>query len=125
VRVNAYAHMLNVNPNDVVLLNDAAWLLATSPNANVRNGDTAVKLAGKAAELTGGQEPTILSTLAAAYAEAGRFSDAVKTASAAADLALRLGKRPLAESIAAKIPLYKAGSPYHEPPFVPAATLPY
>ena len=67
-------------PNDVSLLNDTAWILATSPHTSVRNGPEAVALAERAWTLCGGREPAILGTLAAAYAEAGRFPEAVATA---------------------------------------------
>ena len=69
---------LRSRPNDLALLNDAAWTLATNPNASLRNGAEAVELAQRAVKLSGGQDPAILATLAAAYAEAGRFSDAVQ-----------------------------------------------
>ena len=54
----------------------------------------------------------MLGTLAAAYAEAGRFSQAVKTARRAADLATRQKKTDLAKSMQAKIKLYEAGKPF-------------
>ena len=121
-------------PDEIVLLNNTAWLLATSPDASLRNGVEAVGYARRAAQLTRGQEPVILGTLAAAYAEEGQFSDAVETAhgrepchttdARAVDLAAQQNRRTLAESIAAKIPLYQAGTPYHEPPASPAAIRP-
>ena len=80
VRLSMYSQMLRMCPNDVVLVNDAAWLLATSREPAARNGKDAVALARRAVELTGGQEPTIFSTLAAAYAEDGQFAEATETA---------------------------------------------
>ena len=59
-------------------LNNLAWLLATCPDDNVRNGRRAVTLAEKAVELTERKNATYLDTLAAAYAEARRFDDAVR-----------------------------------------------
>ena len=61
-------------------LRDVAWLLATNPNASFRNGAEAVALAKRAVELSGGSEPMFLDTVAAAYAEAGRFPEALRTA---------------------------------------------
>ena len=78
---------LRANPDDVAGLNNVAWWLATNPNASIRNGPEAVELAQRAVRLSGGRQPAILSTLAAAYAEAGRFSEAVETAQQALDLA--------------------------------------
>ena len=64
--------------------------------------------------------------MAAAYAEAGRFSEAVQTAHKAVDLATQQNKQPLAESIKAKIPLYEAGTPFREkqPPAPPDSAQP-
>ena len=97
-------------------MNDTAWLLATNPNASVRNGAEAVELAQRAIELSSGQEPAILGTLAAAYAEAGRFAEAVQTARKALELATQQNKPALAESIRAKIRLYEAGKPFRQSP---------
>ena len=72
-------------PTDIALLNDTAWMLAVNRNASVRNGAEAVKLAQRAAELSGGRQPQILDTLAAAYAESGRSSAALETAQRARD----------------------------------------
>ena len=108
--------MLREHPDDVALLNDTAWMLATNPNASIRNGAEAVELAQRAVQLSDNREPAILNTLAAAYAEAGRFSEALETARKAANLAARQNNRPLAESIKAKIPLYDAGTPFREMP---------
>ena len=96
-------------------LNQLAWVLATCPEASVRNGAEAVELAQRAVRLSGGREPAILGTLAAAYAEAGRFPEAVQTARKALELATQQNKQALAESIKAKIPLYEAGTPFREP----------
>ncbi len=89
--------------------------MATNPNASARNGVEAVEYAQRAEKLSGGREPAILGTLAAAYAEAGRFPDAVRTARNALKLALQQNNSTLAESIKAKIPLYEVGTPFHEP----------
>ncbi len=71
---------LRARPDDVASLNDTARLLATNPNASIRNGPQAVEFAERAAQLSDRRDPTILDTLAAAYAEAGRFPEAVETA---------------------------------------------
>ena len=103
-----------MTPNDVGLLNDTAWLLATNPNASVRNGTEAVELAQRAEQLSASREAAVLGTLAAAYAEAGRFPEAVQTAHKALERAAQQNKPRLAESLRAKIGLYESGTPYRE-----------
>jgi tetratricopeptide (TPR) repeat protein len=105
---------LQANPNDLVLLNDTAWALATNPNASLRNGAEAVEFAQRAEKLSSGHDPAILATLAAAYAEARRFFDAVQTARKAADLAAQQDKPTLLESLKTQIPLYEAKTPFHQ-----------
>ncbi len=106
--------LLRSRPNDATLLNDTAWALATNPNASFRNGKEAVELAQRAVKLSAGQEPAILGTLAAAYAETGRFSEAVKTARTAQKLAAQQKQQTLADTLLAKIALYEAGKPYRQ-----------
>jgi hypothetical protein len=52
-------------------MNNIAWLLATSPEAKLRDGKEAVAVATKAMQIAGGNDPALLDTVAAAYAEAG------------------------------------------------------
>ena len=74
--------------------NNLAWLLATHPSAEFRNGAEAVPLAERACQLTGGTNLAMLATLAAAYAEAGRFPEAVSTQQKVCDLAAAQGPAP-------------------------------
>lgn len=75
-----YRRGLEIAPRSVAVLNALAWVLATNPNVAVRNGREAVALAEKASQLSDGKNPVVLRTLAASYAESGRFSEAVVTA---------------------------------------------
>jgi tetratricopeptide (TPR) repeat protein len=68
----------HLQPKDPTTLNDLAWLLATAPNARLRNGRRAVAFAQKSCALTNWNNPYSIDTLAAAYAAAGDFSQAVK-----------------------------------------------
>jgi protein O-mannosyl-transferase len=95
-------------PNYATALQQAAWVLATSPESSLRNGTEAVKLALRAAQLSGGNDPVILDTLAAAYAEEGRFTDAALTARKALTLAEKGNQRLLTEALKARIALYMA-----------------
>ena len=95
-------------------MNNLAWILATHEKAEVRNGTEAVSLATRACVLTGYKEAQVVGTLAAAYAEAGRFAEAVQTAQQTCELALAAGKTDLADKARARLKLYQAGKPYHE-----------
>jgi tetratricopeptide (TPR) repeat protein len=106
--------VLRAQPDDVGVLAQAGWALATCEAASVRNGAEAVALAGRAARLTGGREPSVLDALAAAYAEAGRFPDAVRTAERALDLARQQGDAALAVAIDARLASYRSGAPSRE-----------
>ncbi len=108
------SELVRLQPDNVMGLNQLARALATSGEASLRDGRRAVELAQRAARLTGNRDPDILDTLAAAYAEAGRFSEAVQTARQAVELAAQQDKQPLAKSIKARLPLYESQTPYHE-----------
>jgi Flp pilus assembly protein TadD len=101
-------------------LNNLAWLLATSSETRIRDGARAVELAERAVHLERGDHPIIIATLAAAYAEAGRFPDAVKTARRALDLAFGSRNTDLADAIKAQLELYEASIPSREAPNAPA-----
>jgi protein O-mannosyl-transferase len=111
-----YNKALEKSPQSVNTLNNFAWLLATSPEARLRNGPRAAELAERADRLTAGNNPVVIATLAAAYAEVGRFPEAVKTAQRALDLAIASGNHALADAINAQIELYQSGSPSREKP---------
>ncbi len=100
-----------------------ALVLATFSETRVRNGTKAVELAERADHLTGNSNPSISATLAAAYAEAGQFSNAITNAKRALQLATDQGNTALAEAIRAQITLYQAGLPYryNSQPSVPAS----
>jgi tetratricopeptide (TPR) repeat protein len=110
-----YRAALRLDPNLSGALNNLAWTLATSHDSALRNGPEAVRLAERACALTHDGEPSFMGTLAAAYAEAGRFPEAVDTAEKAEQLATTSGSAKLAESIRELLDLYRAGKPYHEP----------
>ena len=95
-------------------LNNLAWILAANPDATVSNGAEAVKLAERACQLTDYKEPLLVGTLAAAYAEAGRFPEAVSAAGKARALALAAGQKEIAQRNQELLELYQAGHAYHE-----------
>ena len=106
---------LKLQPDSVQALNNLAWVLATEPRPDVRDGAEAVKLALRACELTLYQEPVVLGTLDAAYAEAGQSEKAAEAARQTIELAQARGKTDLADKARARLRLYQARQPFREP----------
>ena len=108
--VRDYDHGLRLRPKDVGILNNLAWVLATAPEPEVRDGKRAVLLANEACKLTEFKQDYILSTLAAAYAETGDFPNALKWS----DKAIELGSKQHIEDLKKESVSYKAGKPWRE-----------
>ena len=89
--------MLEDYPRFSMPLNNLAWLLATASDARLRNGAEAVELAERACAVTQYRRTVFVGTLAAAYAEAGRFEEAIATAERACKLAAGARGKRLAE----------------------------
>jgi Flp pilus assembly protein TadD len=113
--VQAYRSALALQPDSPEVLNNLAWILATCPQADLRDGAEAVRLAGRACELTRFERALMVGTLAAAYAQAGRFDDAVAAAQKARDLALASNQRELADRNQRLLEVYQSHQAYHEP----------
>jgi arylsulfatase A-like enzyme len=109
-----YAEALRLEPNLPLTMNNLAWIRATSEYPELRNGPEAVRLGERASELSGHRDVNFLDTLAAAYAEAGRFAEAAQTARQAQALATEQNMKKLADSIQARIRLYEAHKPFRE-----------
>jgi Flp pilus assembly protein TadD len=109
-----YRQALRLKPNWPLPLSRLAWTLATCRDANIRNGGEAVQLGERLGQATGYQQAESLDILAAAYAEAGRFSDAIRSAEQALALANTARQTNLAPRIRERLDLYQAGHPYHE-----------
>jgi tetratricopeptide (TPR) repeat protein len=105
---------IELKPDWVDALNNLAWTLATDGKASIRDGPEAVRFARRAAEIAGNNDPITLDTLAAAYAEADQFSQAVEFSEKARRLALSSGQTNLAAQIQLRLELYRNGRPYHE-----------
>jgi tetratricopeptide (TPR) repeat protein len=85
-----------------------AWILATDPDPGIRNGAEAVRLAQAASAATGDKTPQSLDVLAAAYAEAGRFDDAVRTAERVLALANDSAPAEARQAAEARLALYRS-----------------
>lgn len=107
-----YEAALRLRPGWPDASNDLAWLLATSADPKVRDGKRAVDLAEFACKESDRKLPPFLDTLACAYAEAGRFDEAAKTAEEAAALLKSAGRADAARDIEARAELFRQKKPY-------------
>ena len=103
------------SPEHPVLLFHLSWLLATTPDANARDGPEAVALSERLRAITGGQNPQALDALAAAYAEMGRFEAAAQTGEQASRLASESGNTDFARQIDERLELYRSHRAYRSP----------
>jgi len=106
-----FRESLRIKPDSPSVLNAAASILVKHPSLKMQDPAEAVRLAERAAELTNLKKPTVLSTLAAAYAAAGQFDKAVKTAQLALDIARTARNDELADQILQQLQSYKQGKP--------------
>jgi tetratricopeptide (TPR) repeat protein len=104
---------LQINPRQPEIENTLAWVLATASPAALRDGRRAVELAEQANQTASGENPLFLRTLAAAYAEAGRFDDAVRIAQKARELAQAAGQSGLVEQLNGELKFYLVKLPFH------------
>jgi tetratricopeptide (TPR) repeat protein len=111
-----YEKALALAPEDPHSRNNVAWVLATASDASIRDGTRAVGFAQEAVQLSGGREPRFLRTLAAAYAESGRFSEALAVAQQAAAVATMQGKTDVANRLEKDLVLYRGRLPLRENP---------
>jgi len=107
---------LDGEPNRVPVLVLAASLMATSPEAALRNGPEAITLAERARELTESKDVSALDTLAAAYAEAGRFSQAIEASQQALSLTQAQSDQAFARRVKAHLAKFQAYKPLRDPP---------
>jgi Flp pilus assembly protein TadD len=110
-----YQRALDLQPTNCAVLNNLAWVLATCDDSRARDGARAVTLAQQACRLTGFAEPQLVGTLAAAYAEAGRFPEAVAAAEQAKTLATAAHRPDLAQRNEELLQSYRQGKAYHAP----------
>ena len=106
-----YQKAIELQPQFIPAQISLAWMLATWPEPLVRNGGKAVALAEQADRFSKDKDPLVLRTLAAAYAEAGRFPEAVLTAKQALALAMTQSNTRLTKALQTEIGLYQTNSP--------------
>ncbi|MGD1083255.1 MAG: tetratricopeptide repeat protein [Verrucomicrobiota bacterium] len=114
--MGAWQQALEIKPDQLHVLNNLAWLLATTPDASLRDGARAVALAAQADQLSGGGNPMILHTLAAARAETGDYALAATTAQRGLELAVAQKNDALAATLQKEVQLYETRKPVREAP---------
>lgn len=112
IRVNR--EILERDPNDITALNALAWTLSVSRTDELRDGKAALTLAERAYKLTRGQDLAVLDTLAAAYAENGRFDKAAGVLNEAFKIARTTQSKSVASAIERQIELYRQHKPQRE-----------
>jgi protein O-mannosyl-transferase len=112
--IDCWQQTLEIQPDLTNIRNNLAWLLATTPEASLRNGAKATAEAEQANRTSGGADPGILRTLAAAYAEAGRYGDATATARRGLEFAVSQKNDSLTAKLRQEIKLYESGTPMRD-----------
>ncbi len=113
--VEEWQKVLAIQPDNGNAMSNLAWVFATSPDDSLRDGAQAVQLAERALRISGGRIPVIFRTLAAAYAENGRFSEAIQTAQRGIELANSQSNAGLAAELQANIDRYQDEKPLRDP----------
>jgi cytochrome c-type biogenesis protein CcmH/NrfG len=123
--VEEWQKVLLVDPDNGNAMSNLAWVFATSPDQSIRNGAKAVQLAEEAVRISGGRIAILFRTLAAAYAESGRFSDAIETAQRGIELANSQGNSSLVTELQGAIALYQEHQPLRDPSLTNASSSSY
>ena len=120
--IKEYNVALEIQPDYVQACNNLAWILASNSDASLRNGPRAVTLAERAEQLSRGENPVVLGTLAVAYANVGNFTRAIVTAQRALGASLVNSNSLFAAALRGQISLYQAGTPFRETPPTPQSS---
>ena len=106
--IQQFEQAIQLQSDYVEALNNLAYVLATSQNALLRNTTRAIALSEQANHLTGGGNPIVLGTLATAYAEAGRYREALETVTRAVQLPATKSNLALISAFESQLKLYRA-----------------
>jgi protein O-mannosyl-transferase len=113
--IDQWQEALAIQPENGNAASNLAWVFATCPEDSIRDGTRAAELGERALRISAGKIAMIYKVLAAAYAENGRFADAVETAQRGAELATSQGNPGLAAELESNIALYQSGRPLRDP----------
>jgi protein O-mannosyl-transferase len=123
--VEEWQKVLVIQPDNGNAMSNLAWVFATSPDQSLRDGPKAIELAEQALRLSGGRIPVLYRTLAAAYAESGRFTEAIQTAQQGIELANSQGNPGLATELQGNVVLYQERQPVRDPSLTNASSSPH
>lgn len=112
--ISHFREAIRLDPGFAEAMNNLARIHAAHPKAGFRNPSEAVRLAEQACELTARKNSACLGTLAAAYAESGRFDESVSTVKIAIELAQSVGHKPLVSMLRTQLALYQQHRPYRD-----------
>lgn len=112
--IEQYRAALRIRPDFVLAANNLAWILATHPNEQFRDGEESLRLAKQACDATKNSIPGFLDTLAAAYAELGQYEDAIRALKAATTVAQQRNEMEFVAASKGRLDLYLQGRPYRE-----------
>ncbi|MFL6501409.1 MAG: tetratricopeptide repeat protein [Candidatus Udaeobacter sp.] len=112
--IEQWQEALATQPENGNAASNLAWVFATCPEDSIRDGARAIELGEKALRISGGKIAMIYRVLAAAYAESGRFADAVETANRGVELATIQGSPALAAELEKNVTLYQSGTPLRD-----------
>jgi tetratricopeptide (TPR) repeat protein len=116
--IDSYKQAIEASPDYIEAYNNLAWLIATNPDIQNRDPNEAIRIADHACELVIRDDPALpvlMGTLAAAYASAGRFGEAIDTANRAVNLADAANQPQVKKIIQYHLSFYTHGKPYIEP----------
>jgi len=109
---------LAIKGEDPAALAGTAWILATAADPSLRNADNAVRFAERAADATAHRDLSVLDALAAAYAAAGRFDDAIRIVDESINFATAAHFDAVLPQLRSRLDLYKQRKPYVQSKFL-------
>jgi len=112
--VKYWTKAVELEPENVEILNNLAWLGAATKDANIRNPKKALEYALRACKLTKYKQANFVDSLSVAYAANGQYPQAVENALKALELAISDGRENLVDEINKRLELYKAQQPYYD-----------
>jgi len=112
--IRCWRETLEINPNNIAAQSGLAWTLATAPDPTLRNGAEALAISQHLSQTTDASNPMLLRVLAAAYAEAGRFPEAIETTERGIALATSQDHADLAALLQGDLRLLQSGQPLRD-----------